>query len=297
MKKRRETIKKSRETMRKSRETMLKSRKTAEKHRKAAKKSRKEARKKAIEALEKSRLSHKEHSKKIREALVKAEKSLKKSKLDFTFLNESGDITINGKKVKITKKIIIKVPKGATFNLNTRHCKVKLPNTTASGKVSYGSFNAGKLNGGDLNISYSPVFIEMVTACNLFLNNVTDAKIASVTNSVLNTNSSGVNIVYVNENVEIINKFGELSINNITKNFKTFKLDLNYSDANINLSNVSERLSYNIDGKSPQFPNKPSMKVNLKKPNTKSINGSFVIASNDKNLVIKGKYTQLSIKK
>ncbi len=71
-------------------------------------------------------------------------------KLDFN--SDSDDFTINGKKVKIKKRLEIKVPKGATFDLNTRHCKVKLPNTVASGKVKYGTFNANNLNGGELTI-------------------------------------------------------------------------------------------------------------------------------------------------
>ena len=52
--------------------------------------------------------------------------------------------------LSVQNKVVFKVPKNATFNLNTRHCKVKLPNTKAFGKVSYGGFNASDLNGGRL---------------------------------------------------------------------------------------------------------------------------------------------------
>ncbi|WP_158009589.1 hypothetical protein [Tenacibaculum todarodis] len=243
-KKFKESMKKSRETMKKSHATMLKSRETREKHREIAEKSREEAHKKAREAIEKSRLSHKKHSKEIREALAKAQKSLKKSKLDFMFLNESGDITINGKKVKITKKITIKVPKDATFDLNTRHSKVKLPKGKTSGKVSYGTFNSEGLNGGKLNISYSPVTIADLNACTLFLNNVTDAKIASVTNSKVNTSSSGLIIENIDKNVSLKNEFGELTIDNFQSNFGEFNITLMNSEAILNLGKTKTNFKY-----------------------------------------------------
>ena len=71
---------------------------------------------------------------------------------------------------------------------------MKLPNTEAFGKVSYGGFDASNLNGGKLTIDYSKVSINDLNGCTLFLNNVTDAKIASVTNTTMINNSSGLNI-------------------------------------------------------------------------------------------------------
>lgn len=125
-----------------------------------------------------------------REEIHNAKKELKKVHANYMFFSKNGEITIDGKKVKITKKITIKVPKSATFNLNTRHCKVKLPKTKASGKVSYGTFNADVLNGGELNISYSPVIINSLNTTDLFLNNVTDAHIASVANTKISSTSN-----------------------------------------------------------------------------------------------------------
>ncbi len=274
-KKFKESIKKSKETMRKSRLTMLKSRETASKHRAIAEESRKKARKKAIEMLQKSRLSEKEYSKEVKEALRKAQESLKNTKLDFVFLNKSGTVTVNGKKVKVTKKITIKVPKNATFDLNTRHCKVKLPKTKASGKVSYGTFNADTLNGGELNISYSPVTINSLKTTNLFLNNVTDAHIASVTNSILNSNSSKLIIDILNKNVEIINKFGVLTVNDFHSDFGSFTLNLNNSDAILNLRDTKSKFKYQVNKIRLENKRVNVITKNAPKNNIISVSGSY----------------------
>ena len=246
------------------------------------------------EALYQAKLQIKNIDKEqIRVGLLKAKEAFKN--MNFSFNSNSDDLTINGKKVKIKKRIEIKVPKAATFDLNTRHCKVKLPNTVASGSIKYGVFNANDLLGGKLTVDYAPVNINSLNACTLFLNNVTDAKIASVSNSVLSSNSSGVKITKVNENVDLSSKFGELLISNITSNYQSFKLNLDYTESKLNLSKISN-LVYNIGDKSPLFPEKSSIKSNISDLKSKDINGNFTIKTKDNNFLIQGKYSQLTIK-
>ena len=231
-----------------------------------------------------------------REALKKAQESLKNTKLDFVFWNKSGTVTVNGKKVKITKKITIKVPKNATFDLNTRHCKVKLPKTKASGKVSYGTFNADVLNGGELNISYSPVIINSLNTTDLFLNNVTDAHIASVANTKISSTSSEVVLVNVYKDVEVNSKFGGLKINKIHPNYHTFKVDLNSSEALINIANINKKLAHVIVDKSRNHPHKTAIKFSIN-DSKKEVNGNFSISTEDDMLKIIGKYSQLVLQK
>lgn len=232
----------------------------------------------------------------IKKQLAKATKELRNMKRNFFSDENEKELIINGKKIIIKKRLEIKVPKSATFDLNTRHCKVKLPNTVAYGKVSYGSFIAGNLNGGELSINYSPVAINQLNGSTLFLNNVTDAKIASVTNTKISNNSSGVVIGKVNSNTDISNKFGELEIVDISANYKNFNLLLDYTNTVINLSNISKKMSYDIGGKSSLFPNKASIKLNMSDLKKKNINGNFTIKTKDNSFIIKGKYSQLSIK-
>ena len=215
---------------------------------------------------------------KIRKELEKAKKELKKMK--FRFNSEDDDVIINSKKINIKKRLEIKVPKEATFNLNTRHCKVKLPNTVACGNVKYGSFDANNLNKSELTIDYSPVNINNLNACTLFLNNVTDAKIASVTNTTMNNNSSGVHVVKVNNNVSLSNKFGELSIDSFHPNFGEFNLNLSQSDAIIILDKVPSKFKYHVN------------KVKLKNTQAQKVN-----ASSTKNVIIvTADYSTITIK-
>jgi hypothetical protein len=144
----------------------------------------------------------------------------------------------NKKKVKITRKISIKVPKNATFYLNTRHSKVKLPKGKTSGKVSYGSFKSDGINGGDLKIYYAPVNVDALNASTLSLNNITDATITSVMNTKLISNSSGLKIGTLNNNVALTSEFGELTVDKINPSFKDFKLSLNHSSASLPLLDI-----------------------------------------------------------
>lgn len=204
---------------------------------------------------------------KIKEELAKAKAKLKEMKFNLNS-NHSGKLIIDGKEIKIKKRLEIKVPKNATFDLNTRHCKVNLPNTVASGNVKYGIFNANDLIGGKLTIDYSKVNINDLNACNLFLNNVTDATITSVTNTNLSNNSSGVTILRINEKVNLSDKFGKLVIEGFNPNFGEFTLNVSHSDATVIFGNVHSKFNYNVnrvklDNKRATLSNKNKISNNL----------------------------------
>lgn len=231
-----------------------------------------------------------------REALINARKQLSEVSYSRSFSNNGNNLIINGKRVKVAKKVTIKVPKNATFDLNTRHCKIKLPKTKASGKVSYGTFNADVLSGGELNISYSPVIINSLNTTDLFLNNVTDAHIASVANTKISSTSSEVVLVNVYKNVEVNSEFGGLKINKIHPNYHTFKVDLNSSEALINIANINKKLAHVIEDKSRNHPHKPAIKFSIN-DSKKEVNGNFSISTEDNMLKIIGKYSQLVLQK
>lgn len=264
--------------------------------------------KKIKEEIKKAQVAVKKiNEEQLKKSLAKARVAIEKMKIKMANKHKNGDNVIiieNGdskKKVKITKKITVKVPKGAKFDLNTRHSKVKLPKGKTSGKVSYGTFNSEGLNGGDLKIDYAPVDINTLNACTLFLNNVTDAKLASVTNTVLNSNSSGLKINNVNNNVDLTSKFGELNVLKITPDFKTFKLLLNYSTAKLPLLKVNSNYKVNTKETTFNFPKKRDndfftkmLFVMLDKKES-SINGEFSSNKKTSNLVnLKAKYSTVN---
>lgn len=228
-----------------------------------------------------------------RKEIEKARKEANKTRYSYSYSTNSNDFMINDKKVKVTKKIIIKVPKDATFDLNTRHCKVKLPKTKASGKVSYGTFKADALNGGKLNVSFSPVNINSLNACTLFLNNVTDAHVASVANTTLNANSSEVIVDNIFKDVEVLNKFGELTIKKIHPNYNMFKLLLNYANAEINFPNTEDKFTSNVRNKKISLKNKPSLTLNK---NGVYIQGDFIGITKSGKAKIEGKFSEITLK-
>jgi hypothetical protein len=242
--------------------------------------------------LEKAKIEfQKIDSKKIREELAKATEELKKLKFNFFSGKNEKELVINGKKVIIKKRLEIKVPKSATFDLNTRHCKVKLPDTIVSGKVSYGSFDANNLNGGELEINYSPVSINDLNACTLFLNNVSDAKIASVTNTSLVCNSSDLNISNLGRNVDLTSKFGEIFISQFKIDAYHLELSLSNSDATIYGAEFAENnlnISMEVrDSKKNDFIEK--IKNGLK------VKGKFNIKTKDERMNINGEYSSITL--
>lgn len=252
--------------------------KNAEKIRKDFAKARKDMKnvnKDAIaKALKEAQIAIKKIDKeKINKEIKEAMKKMGKVKGNY-FFDTSGDVIINDKKVKITKKITIKVPKGATFDLNTRHCKIKLPTTTAYGKTSYGTFKAEGLVGGDLDIYYAPVTVKTVKNGKLSLHNVTDAVIASVANATLSSSSGKLEIDEVFSDVDLSSSFGDLSIRKLNSALSTFNLTLRQSDAKI--------------GKS-FFVN------NLKSEDKDSYTGNFALETKKGGVSINGKYSSLAL--
>ncbi|MDY0781634.1 hypothetical protein [Tenacibaculum sp. IB213877] len=288
-----EEFKKSREyanykkEMEKSREKMRKEFKEAREHMK------KIDREKLKEDLRRAREEYKRIDReKIRQEIAKSREEIKKAREEYKNLRgfyvhpEGKEITINGKKVKINRKITVKVPKGATFKLNTRHCKVKLPDTKATGKVSYGTFKAHKLQGGDLNISFSPVTIDDMNTCTVSLNNVSNAKVISISDAKLSSNSSEVIIENVHQNVDLTNKFGDLQVLRLHPNYKNFTLLLNSSNAVININGLKDKLTYDVKDYVKNYAN-----------GDLGFNGSFTVNTENKGVRISGKYSQLKLQK
>ena len=250
--------------------------------------------KKKIEAqIKRAKIQYEKIDKtKIKESLAKAKASIEKMKLKMADKYRNGDNVIiiedgkSKKKVKIARKITIKVPKNAKFDLNTRHSKVKLPKGKTSGKVSYGTFKADEINGGDLKIYYAPVTVDVLTAGTVSLNNITDATIASVMNTKLTSNSSGLTIKKLNSNVDVTSKFGELLISEVISGLKNFKLDLNFSDATIDLKNIKDNLKV-------VYADNVKSNKNISKNIT--LSGKFSVKSTNVN--VKGNQSKITIKK
>ena len=258
--------------------------------------------KKIEQEIEKAKKAYKSVNKEqIEISLAKAKKAIEKMNLNFGNINSDGNSIIiiedggTNKEVKITRTIKIKVPKGAKFNLNTRHSKVKLPKGKTSGKVSYGSFNAVDLEGGDLKISYSPVIINSLNSSNLSLNNVTDAKIASVTNSNIDASSGELIIDKILSDVSINLSFGDISILNFDPLIKKFKMNLEQSNAIISTKTFFDKMHLSLDYNTKD---KKYKLIDVNKINkSMTLNKNFSFKTTDNIVKIDGKYSYLTLKK
>ena len=76
---------------------------------------------------------------------------------------------------------------------------------------------------------------------------MTDPKIASVTNSKMANNSSVVKIIRINVNVNVSDKFGELTIDSFNPKFVEVILNVNQSNATSILSNIRSAFKYNLN--------------------------------------------------
>jgi hypothetical protein len=247
--------------------------------------------KKIQEEIRKAKLAVKNINKeKLEKSLEAARKSIEEMKIKMANRYKNGNNVIiiedgdSKKKVKITRKITIKVPKNAKFDLNTRHSKVKLPKGKVSGKVSYGSFNADEILGGDLKIHFSPVDVNKLQQSTVSLNNTTDAKIASVVNSTLNCTSSKIKIDKVESNVSLTNKFGELIISDVLTNINNFTLNLSFAEASVNFKKLKDKLNV---VKATDISTKNTSK-------NYTVNGNFELKNGK--VLIKGKQSEIAIK-
>jgi len=241
--------------------------------------------KEAIESYKKAQLSF-EKSRKFHENFGKYHYSFSTDKI-------GPEVKINGKKVKIIKKLIIKVPKYATFSLNTRHCKVSLPKSKTSGKVSYGAFNSSGVYDGYLKINSAPLIIKDIQSSRIILNNVTDGKITSVTKSNIYSKSGNLVFSSLNSGTEIEHQYGNLTINKIPKEASKILVNLHYSDGVILIGDQLN--NYEVITKSPYWSGKAQEIVIDKKGNKAQLNGNFTLVNNKKGVTIQGKNSEVSI--
>lgn len=170
-------------------------------------------------------------------------------------------------KIKIKKYIKIKVPKNATFDINVRHGKLNIPdsNKKMSAIITYGDFIGGVIKGNHnkLVISNSPIIIHTLQSATITLKNVPNATFGIVENVNLFSDYSDVIIETVGKNIALSNKFGNIEILGSVTNFEQLNLILDYSKAEVDLSNTaynyqisSKKSNLNLKGNLKQLANK-----------------------------------------
>jgi len=247
----------------------------------------------------------KEQVKEAKEASKMAKEMIKKMKLEgkFDSIKHGENVYFHysndkNSKIKIRKYFKIKVPKNATFDLNVRHGKLNVPNSTTkmSANLSYGNFIGGVFEGdNELKFSNSPVLINTINSGNITLKDVPNATFGTFSNANLFSNSSDVVIEVVGNDVALSQKFGSLEVLEIMPEFNNLNVILDYAKGTLNLSDAS--FNYNLNGKkSTIFIKDVLNKTNNSKNNgVANFQGFFGNKSSLNKLFVTGVYSTVNL--
>jgi hypothetical protein len=188
---------------------------------------------------------------------------------------------------KVKKTIRIKMPKDTKLKVNVRHGELKFTSVIYNLKadLSHSSLLADRIGGSNtsINASYSPVLVNHWDAGELKLRYVDDALLKHVKSLVLWSNSSDINIDYLEGNSSINGSFGDLIIHNIADSFNNLNIVLENSDAKIKLPKADYNLTFQGSRSRLKHPKKTGM------DNTSSFSiGEF---DSGKTIVINAKYS------
>ena len=196
----------------------------------------------------------------------------------------------SGSNSKVKKVIKIKIPKKAKLKTNIRHGELKLSSVIYNmrGDLSHSFFVAEHIDGSDtsINVSYSPVVINIWDLGTLNLNFVDKAQIRTAKNLVLNSKSSNINIERLTDTGIIDGSFGDLTISNLTETFKNLNLVLENSDALVNLPKGIDYTMY-FKGNRSKYNHKPTTQKTIRNiPEGQTSNRTIMVNAKFSNVII-----------
>jgi len=202
-------------------------------------------------------------------------------------------------KVKIKKYLKIKVPKKAIFDLNVRHGKLNVPNssTKMSANISYGDFIGGVIEGADNNLKFlnSPVLINTINSGNITLKNVPNATFGTFSNANLFANSSDVIIEKVGSDVALSQKFGEIDILEIDPLFQNLNIVLDYAKGSFNFSKANYLFRINSKNTTLKLTESLSDVKRKSKDGVDFLEGFFNNKSSKNNVLLTGVYSTIKL--
>jgi len=159
-------------------------------------------------------------------------------------------------KHKVKKKIIIKMPKDAKLELDVKRSELKIASLyQIDASLNYSGLQLDELTGENSSVSamYSDVDITKANGLNLNLKYAKKVNIGEVNQLISTSKTSNLVIDLMNQKAIIEGSFGDLVINNISKDFKLVDINLKNSSAKLKVPDVA----YNF------YINSKSSEVNL----------------------------------
>jgi hypothetical protein len=165
----------------------------------------------------------------------------------------------------VKKKIIIKIPRDAKLDLNVKRSQLKITSLNRiDANLNYSGLQINELTGETCNIvaNYSGIDIQKAKALNLNLKYAKKVHIGEVNEFASMSKTSNLTIDRINQKAVIEGSFGELTVNNISKNFTFIDINLKNSTATLSLPDVAYNFYINSKSSELEMANTLNYKVN-----------------------------------
>ncbi|WP_127844664.1 hypothetical protein [Psychroflexus aestuariivivens] len=157
----------------------------------------------------------------------------------------------------VERIIEIKIPKSAKLEVDIKHSEMDISSVyEIDANLNYSGLQISSLSGNHnmINARYSKIDIENAESLNLSLAYSKNAKLGKVKRLVLNSKTSNLNILEIEDQAIIDGSFGNLTIDKVNPDFNLIDINLKNSNAKLKLPEVN----YNF------YMNSKSSKLNLK---------------------------------
>lgn len=196
----------------------------------------------------------------------------------------------------VKKKIIIKIPRDAKLDLNVKRSQLKIAILNQiDANLNYSGLQIDELTGETCNImaNYSDIDVTKAKALNLNLKYAKKVYIGEVNEFESMSKTSNLTIDRINQKAVIESSFGELTLNNISKNFTFIDINLKNSTAKLNLPDVAYNFYINSKSSELEMANTLNYKVN--EAFDSKIYQNKTAASSSKTLNIKADYSTVDL--
>lgn len=148
-----------------------------------------------------------------------------------------GNRSIKGNE-KGKKTIIIRMPKTGSADVNLRYGSLKMEDANnIRANLNYTSFIANTVDGKrtEIKVAYAPVTINTWKQGVLNLKFVDNCSLERVENLSLQANSSDVSIGNISKQAFLSGSYGDLKVDKVSSSFETLDINLENTDAKLNL--------------------------------------------------------------
>ncbi|MEH6680922.1 MAG: DUF4097 family beta strand repeat-containing protein [Sediminicola sp.] len=202
------------------------------------------------------------------------------------------------KSIKVKRVIKIKMPKSTKIKMNVRHGEVQLAENTKNmnATLSYARLNGNNIEGVGTNISvsYSPVSVLKWNYGKLKTSYSEQVDLKEVGNLDLHSTSSNISIGHLRNEAKVVNRFGHLTIQKISNDFKDIHIDLENSELQCNLPESAFNCKVNSEFSDVKYP--ADLHLDTVKGHNGQQDGYHLSKGSDRDLVLVAKYSDVVLK-